>query len=102
MATGFGSAVRISRDLLLCRGFVAENLDRLVFGRTLLDPRYRIPLRGGRLLLNDALSVSTFLVHFFFSLQHAMVLAFFSAPVLAGHLVRGFLVTKSGHGRPST
>ena len=48
MATGFGSAVRISRDLLLCRGFVAENLDRLVFGRTLLDPRYRIPLRGGR------------------------------------------------------
>jgi hypothetical protein len=53
-------------------------------------------------LLNDALSVSTFLVHFFFSLQHALVLAFFSASVLAGHLVRGFLVTKSGHGRQST
>jgi hypothetical protein len=56
----------------------------------------------GGSLLNDALSVSTFLIHFFFSLQHALVLALFSAPVLAGHLVRGFVVTKSGHGQPST
>src|SRR2546427_6169182 len=48
----------------------------------------------GGSLLNDALSIPTFLSHFYFSLQHALAFAFFSAPVLAGYLIREFLASK--------
>jgi hypothetical protein len=73
--------------------FLAELFSILSFGF--------IYVVGGS-LLNDALSVSNFLARFFFSLQHALALAFFTAPVLAGHLVRRFLIAKSGQGQPST
>ena len=52
----------------------------------------------GGSLLNDALSVPTFLSHFYFSLLHALAFALFSAAVLAGYFMREFLASKKlGH-----
>ena len=45
----------------------------------------------GGSLLNDALSVSSFLVHGYFGLAHILAFASFSAPVLVGYITRQLL-----------